>query len=123
MKNWARRCKRDLLALYLVARDPRTPWYVKLLVAGIVAYAFSPVDLIPDFIPVIGSLDDIILIPLGIVFVIKLIPGHILAECREEAEKTLQDKKTVNWVAGAIIIFIWIALGSILITWSYKALC
>jgi uncharacterized membrane protein YkvA (DUF1232 family) len=81
-KQWARTVKRDAHALYLAARDPRVPWYAKALVVAIAAYAASPIDLIPDFIPVVGYLDDIIIVPLGIALVIKLIPAEIMAEYR-----------------------------------------
>ena len=81
LKQRARHLKAETFALYLAARDPGTPWYAKLLVAGIVAYAFSPLDLIPDFVPVLGYLDDLILIPLGIALAIKLIPHSVLTEC------------------------------------------
>ena len=82
LKEKARALKREVRALLLAARDPRTPWYAKWLVAAVVAYALSPIDLIPDFIPVLGQLDDLILVPLGIVIAIRLIPPQVLAECR-----------------------------------------
>ncbi len=82
LKSRVRQLRREVHALVLAARDPRTPWYAKWLVAGVVAYALSPIDLIPDFIPVLGYLDDLILVPLGIVIAIKLIPPQVLAECR-----------------------------------------
>ncbi len=89
LKQRARHLKSETFALYLAARDPRTPWYAKLLVAGIVAYAFSPIDLIPDFVPVLGYLDDLILIPLGIALAIKMVPHSVLAECRARAQETM----------------------------------
>lgn len=98
LKQWARQIRAETFVLYLAARDPRTPWYVKLLVAGIVAYAFSPIDLIPDFVPVLGYLDDLILIPLGIAIAIKLVPQPVLAECRIRAQQTLRNGKPVSWV-------------------------
>ncbi len=109
------------MALYLASRDPRTPWYAKLLVAGIVAYAFSPIDLIPDFVPVFGYLDDLILIPMGIALAIKLIPPAVLAECRARAQETVQNGKPVNRVAGAVIIVIWLVLTALCVVWAYKA--
>src|SRR5262249_4023388 len=81
-KEWARTIRRDAHALYLAARDPRVPWYAKALAIAVAAYAASPIDLIPDFIPVIGYVDDLILVPLGIALVIKLIPAEIMAEHR-----------------------------------------
>ena len=119
LKQRAHHLKAETFALYLAARDPRTPWYAKLLVAGIVAYAFSPIDLIPDFVPVIGYLDDLFLIPLGIVLAIKLVPHHVLAECRIRAQETIKNGKTVSRVAGAVIIIIWSALAALGIVWAY----
>ena len=93
LKQRARHLKAETFALYLAARDPRTPWYAKLLVAGIVAYAVSPVDLIPDFVPVLGYLDDLILIPVGIALAIRLVPDSVLADCRGRPRKS---SKTEN---------------------------
>lgn len=121
LKQRARHLKAETFALYLAARDPRTPWYAKLLVAGIVAYAFSPIDLIPDFIPVLGYLDDLILIPLGIALAIKLVPRSILAECRAQAQETMQNGKPVSRVAGAVIILIWLVLAALCSVWAYEA--
>jgi uncharacterized membrane protein YkvA (DUF1232 family) len=90
-------------------------------VAGIVAYAFSPIDLIPDFIPVLGYLDDLILLPLGIAFAIKLVPHSVLAECRARAQETIQNGNPVNRVAGAVIILIWLVLAALCIVWAYEA--
>ena len=118
----ARHLKAESFALYLAARDPRTPWYVKFLVGGIVAYAYSPIDLIPDFVPVLGYLDDLILIPLGIALVIKLVPDAVLAECRTRAQETLQNGKPVSRVAAAVIVVIWLALAALCIVWTYQAL-
>jgi uncharacterized membrane protein YkvA (DUF1232 family) len=105
-KQWARTVKRDAHALYLAARDPRVPWYAKALAAAVAAYAASPIDLIPDFIPVIGYLDDLIIVPLGIVLVIKLIPPEIMAECHALA--TAAQNRPASWTA-AIFVAIWIA--------------
>jgi uncharacterized membrane protein YkvA (DUF1232 family) len=121
LKTRAHHLKADTLALYLAARDPRTPWYAKLLVAGIVAYAFSPIDLIPDFVPILGYLDDLILIPMGIALAIKLIPHSVLAECRARAQETMQNGKTVSRVAGAVIVVIWLVLVALCIVWAYEA--
>ncbi|MCG6872674.1 MAG: DUF1232 domain-containing protein [Gammaproteobacteria bacterium] len=121
LKQRAKDLQAETFALYLAARDPRTPWYAKLLVAGIVAYAFSPIDLIPDFIPVLGYLDDLILIPLGIALAIKLVPQSVLAECRTRAQETMQSGRPVSRVAGAIIVVIWLALAALCIVWAYQA--
>ena len=121
LKRRARHLKAETFALYLAARDPRTPWYAKLLVAGIVAYDFSPIDLIPDFVPVLGYLDDLILIPIGIALAIKLIPHQVLAECRTRANETTQNGKPVSRVAGAVIVVIWLVLAALCFVWAYEA--
>jgi Uncharacterized conserved protein len=120
LKKRARHLKADTFALYLAARDPRTPWYAKLLVAGIVAYAFSPIDLIPDFVPVLGYLDDLILIPIGVAIAIKLIPNQVLAECRAQAQETIQNGKPKSYIAAAIIVVIWLMLAALCVTWVYE---
>ena len=122
LKKRAQQLKAETYALYLVARDPRTPWYAKLLVAGIVAYAFSPIDLIPDFIPVIGYLDDLILLPMAIALALKMVPHSVLVECRARAHGTIQNNKPISWVAGAVIISIWVLLVTLCIVWLYEAL-
>ena len=122
LKQRALRLKAETFALYLAARDPRTPWYAKLLVAGIVAYAFSPIDLIPDFVPVLGYLDDLILLPMGIALAIKLIPHPVLTECRARAQEVIQSGKPVSWIAGGIIIGIWLLLAVLCLVWIYQAL-
>src|SRR5689334_20102829 len=109
LRTWARTIKLDALALYLAARDPRTPWYAKALALCVAGYAFSPVDLIPDFIPVLGLLDDLLLVPLGIALVFKLIPAEVIASCRERA--ALEAGTTPrNWWAAAVIASAWLAL-------------
>jgi uncharacterized membrane protein YkvA (DUF1232 family) len=122
LKQRARHLKAETFALYLAARDPRTPWYVKFLVGGIVAYACSPIDLIPDFVPVLGYLDDLILLPLGIALVIKLIPQSVLAECRARARQTIQNGKLVSRAAGVVIVVIWLALAALCAVWVYDSL-
>lgn len=119
LKQRARQLKAEVFALYLAARHPGTPWYAKLLVAGIVAYALSPIDLIPDFIPVLGYLDDLILLPIGIAWAIRLIPPQIMAECRVRAQETLKNGKPVSRIAGALIIVIWLALTALGLVWIY----
>ncbi|MBI5580294.1 MAG: DUF1232 domain-containing protein [Deltaproteobacteria bacterium] len=102
--------KQEVYALYLASKDRRIPWYARVVAAAVVAYAFSPIDLIPDPIPVLGYLDDLILIPLGIALVIRLIPAEVLQDCREKAALTMKAGKPKNWVAGGIIILIWVSL-------------
>lgn len=119
LKVRARALKTEILALYLAARDPRTPWVVKLLVAGIVAYALSPIDLIPDFIPVLGYLDDLILLPLAIALAIRLVPDAVLAECRVRAREAFENGRPVSRVAALVIIFLWIALMVLCAWWIF----
>jgi uncharacterized membrane protein YkvA (DUF1232 family) len=128
LKQAACRLESETFALYLAARDPRTPWYAKLLVAGFVAYAFSPIDLIPDFIPILGYLDDLIFAPLGTALAIRLIPRPILAECRVpsaecrlQAQETIQHEARVSRLAGATVIAIWILLAVLLTLWADQA--
>jgi uncharacterized membrane protein YkvA (DUF1232 family) len=107
LKEWARVIKRDVHALYLASRDPRVPWYAKTLAVLVAGYALSPIDLIPDFIPVLGYLDDVVLVPLGILAVIKLIPPEIMAEHRELAAAA--QERPVSLTAGIVIGSIWLA--------------
>jgi uncharacterized membrane protein YkvA (DUF1232 family) len=107
LRDWARSIKRDAIALYLAARDPRTPWYAKALAIAVAGYALSPIDLIPDFIPVLGYLDDVILVPLGIWGVVKLIPPTVMTESRTKA--ALLAERPTSRTAAAIIVAIWIA--------------
>ncbi|KQU79904.1 hypothetical protein ASD99_24815 [Mesorhizobium sp. Root695] len=107
LNEWARTIKRDVHALYLAARDPRTPWYAKALAVFVASYALSPIDLIPDFIPVVGYLDDAILIPLGILAVVRMIPPEVMAEHREAA--ALAVDRPVSRGAAVIIACIWVA--------------
>ena len=109
-----RQLKTETYALYLAYRDPRVPWYAKVWAACVVAYAFSPIDLIPDFIPVLGYLDDMILVPLGIALAIKMIPPTVLAECRQKAQTSMQDKPT-NWAVAVIIVAIWVLVATIVV--------
>ena len=104
-KRWAHTIRRDAHALYLASRDPRVPWYAKGLALAVAGYAISPIDLIPDFIPIIGYLDDLILVPLGIALVIRLIPPEIMAEHRALA--TAAQDQPVSKTAAIIVISIW----------------
>lgn len=106
LKNWARALKRDVYAIYFAGRDPRVPWYAKALAIAVAAYAISPIDLIPDFIPVLGYLDDILLLPIGIYLVIWMIPPDVMAEHRKRAD-TEQHLPTSRR-AAAVIIGIWL---------------
>jgi uncharacterized membrane protein YkvA (DUF1232 family) len=107
LKEWARVIKRDVHALYLASRDPRVPWYAKALAVAVAGYALSPIDLIPDFIPVVGYLDDVIIVPLGIMLVVRLIPPDIMAEHRELAAAARE--RPISRTAAVIIVCVWIA--------------
>lgn len=109
LRRWGRALKRDIVALWLAARDPRTPWYAKALAGLVVAYALSPIDLIPDFIPIIGYLDDLILVPLGIALAVRLIPPALLAECRAAAD--LRTRLPASRIAGGLIIAAWLSIA------------
>lgn len=118
----AHRFKAEAYALYLAARDPRTPWYARLLVAGIVAYVLSPIDLIPDFVPILGYLDDLILVPLGIALAVKLIPRHVFEDCRARAEVAMQTGNPASRIAAAIIIVLWLISVVLGAAWIYMRL-
>jgi uncharacterized membrane protein YkvA (DUF1232 family) len=107
-KTRAKQLRAEVVALYLASKHPRTPWYAKVLAALIVGYALSPIDLIPDFIPVVGYLDDFIIVPAGIALLIKIIPRDVLEECRAKAQSGLLGNKSKNWVAGGVIVLIWL---------------
>ncbi|MDQ2099745.1 MAG: YkvA family protein [Tychonema bourrellyi B0820] len=111
LKQLARKLKKETYAIYLASIDPRVPWYARMLAGVTVAYAFSPIDLIPDFIPILGYLDDLIIVPLGIWLVIKMIPPQILAECREKAATEIERGKPINRAAAVVIVAIWIGFG------------
>ncbi len=111
LKQKAKSIKRDTLALYLAFRHPGVPWYARLLAIVVAGYAFSPIDLIPDFIPVIGYLDDLILVPLGIYLVIKLIPETVMEECRNEAEERFQREKPSMPLAALAVAAVWLLLA------------
>lgn len=115
LKVKAKKLKKELRVIYLAYKRPDVPLYAKITAVLVVGYALSPVDLIPDFVPVLGYLDDIILVPLGIALVIKLIPEHIIEECRAQADEVFKDGKPKNWIAGSVIIGLWlVVIGLIL---------
>ncbi|WP_127536866.1 YkvA family protein [Paenibacillus illinoisensis] len=111
VKAMAREIKRNIFVLYLAYKDPRVSWYAKLFAVGVVAYAFSPIDLIPDFIPVLGYLDDLIIVPLGITIALKLIPQEVIRDCRDKAEEIRKKGKPTNWITGGLFILVWIVLA------------
>jgi uncharacterized membrane protein YkvA (DUF1232 family) len=112
LKLWARRLIRDVHAVYLAARDPRVPWYARVLAIAVAGYALSPIDLIPDFIPVIGYLDDLIIVPLGIWLVVSLIPEEVMAEYRARAIEARQRPRSKT--AAIVIVAIWILAAAVL---------
>jgi uncharacterized membrane protein YkvA (DUF1232 family) len=113
----ARRLASEVYAIYLACRDPRVPWYAKALAACVAGYAFSPIDLIPDFIPVVGYLDDLVLLPLGVALVSRMIPPAVLAEYRQIARDRLDGAKPRSWIAAAIIVLIWLAVAGWIVLW------
>jgi uncharacterized membrane protein YkvA (DUF1232 family) len=119
LKAWARTLKRDVFALYLAVRDPRVPWPVKLLAGLVAAYALSPIDLIPDFVPVLGYLDDVILLPLGLLLVVRLIPRPVMDDLRRQATQRIDQRPPRSRAAGVVIVAIWylLALGAALVAW------
>jgi uncharacterized membrane protein YkvA (DUF1232 family) len=112
-KQRARQLKTETYALYLAYKDPRTPWYARLFAAIVVGYAFSPIDLIPDPIPILGYLDDLILVPLGTALAVKMIPSDVLAESREKASALMSAGKPTNRVAAVVVVAIWLLLAVI----------
>ncbi|MCI0399676.1 MAG: DUF1232 domain-containing protein [Chloroflexi bacterium] len=113
VRGWrerARWLKRETLALYLAYRDPRVPWYARLFIMAVVAYALSPIDLIPDPIPVLGYLDDLVLIPLGIALALRMIPPAVMAEARARAEALAGRDKPTSRAAAAVIVLIWLVV-------------
>ena len=118
LREWARQLKQDVVALWFCTRHPRTPFLAKALAAAIVAYAFSPIDLIPDFIPVLGYLDELILLPAGVWLVLKLVPEDVMAECRGQAARWLGEKKAGprSYLGAALIVTLWLAV-LIFVSW------
>ncbi|HEY9739022.1 MAG TPA: YkvA family protein [Coleofasciculaceae cyanobacterium] len=125
MQTWkqrVRQLKKEQLAIYIACKDPRVPWYARVFAGFVVAYALSPIDLIPDVIPILGYLDDLILVPLGIILVLKMIPPAVLAECREKAEAAMNQDKPTSWIAAIVIVAIWLLLGILGLVWIGRIL-
>jgi uncharacterized membrane protein YkvA (DUF1232 family) len=125
MQTWkqrVRQLKKETYAIYLACKDPRVPWYVRVFAGFVVAYAFSPVDLIPDIIPILGYLDDLLLVPLGIMLLLKMIPPSVLAECRQKAEAQMGQGKPTSWIAAGVIVSIWLVLGTLVVVWVGRIL-
>ena len=113
LKRWAKRLKAELHALYLAYGDPRVPAYARVFAALVVAYAFSPIDLIPDPIPILGYLDDLILIPLGIAIAVRMIPPDVLAECRKKASETGAKAGPKGTAAAIVVVAVWLLLAAL----------
>jgi uncharacterized membrane protein YkvA (DUF1232 family) len=114
-KDQAKELQTQTYALYIAYRDPRVPWYARIFAALVVAYAFSPIDLIPDFIPVLGYLDDLILVPIGIGLALKMIPEAVMQESRIKAQQAFREGKPTNWVAAMVVVSLWLLFSALLI--------
>jgi uncharacterized membrane protein YkvA (DUF1232 family) len=119
LKAWGRQIKQHTLTVYFTARDPRTPVVVRLLAVLIAAYALSPIDLIPDFIPVIGYLDDLLLVPLGLALIVRLTPPAVIESARIQAEHVA--RRPVSYTAAAFIVCIWLGLFWLSLQWAFNA--
>ncbi len=119
-KAQAAKLKTETYALYLAYRDPRVPLHAKLFAALVVGYAFSPVDLIPDFIPVLGYLDDLLLVPLGVKIALRMIPADVMEESRIAAQGLIREGKPVNRTAAVVIVVIWLFLGVLSLKWIFS---
>ena len=119
LKARARRLKSEVYALYLAGRHPATPRYAKLYLLAVVAYALSPIDLIPDFIPVLGLVDELLLLPFAIALAVKLIPEGVMAECRARAAQELMHGSQLGRVGAVVIALLWLALIAVTAVWVY----
>ena len=125
VKAWRRRAhqlKWETYALHLAYRDPRVRWYARLFAALVVAYAFSPIDLIPDFIPVLGYLDDLVLVPAGIALALRMIPPEVMAECRVRAQAAMVAGQPTNWIIAVVIVLVWLLLAMLGITLAIRVI-
>lgn len=120
IRHWARVVKMDAVALYLATRDPRTPWYAKLLAGVVVAYALSPIDLIPDFIPVLGYLDDFLLVPLGLWLAVRLIPAEVMKDCRTRGAELAE--RPVSRTAAVVVVAIWLGALAVVVRLVYRSI-
>lgn len=111
LKLWAGRLKAEVYTMYLACKDPRVPLYARVFAACVVGYAFSPIDLIPDPIPVLGYLDDLVIVPLGVALAVRMIPQKVLDECREKAREEIAGGKPVNKVAAVVVVCVWLLLA------------
>lgn len=120
-KRWARTLKKEVHALYLACGDPRVPWYARALAICVVGYALSPIDLIPDAIPVLGYLDDVVVVPLGVALAIRMIPDEVLEECRREAREA-ERISTAGRVAAVVVVCVWVAVAALVAVFALRAI-
>ena len=111
LKDWARALKREVVAVWIAARDPRTPVAARIVAGLVAAYALSPIDLIPDVIPVLGLLDDLLIVPLGLALAVRLIPPALMADCRTRADALA--RRPTSRAAAVAIVFLWIAAAAL----------
>jgi uncharacterized membrane protein YkvA (DUF1232 family) len=121
-KKKVRQLKTETYAIYLASKDPRVPWYAKAIIIFVVVHAFSPIDLIPDFIPVLGYLDDLVIVPFGIWLAMRMIPQDVLAECRNKAQEIMDQETPFRWQAALIILAIWILGATLVILLVFRIL-
>lgn len=119
-KQRARRLRVETYAIWLAYKDPRVSWYARIFAACVVGYAFSPIDLIPDPIPVLGYLDDLVLVPLGVAVALKMIPREVMAECRQKAREAMSEDRPTNWKAAAAIVAVWVLLAALVVTLAVR---
>jgi len=119
-RQWARSVKRLIAALIIAYRDPRTPLRARIVAACVLAYAFSPIDLVPDIIPILGYLDDLLLLPLGILLVVRLLPDNVWREAQLTASTTPPGRQPVNWWAVGAIVVLWIVLVALVARWGWQ---
>lgn len=122
LKDRAVTLKRETIALSIAARDPRVPWYAKALMVLVLAYAFSPIDLIPDFVPVLGYLDDLVIIPLGILLTVKMVPPQVMIDAHKQVDELSHQGKPVSRIGAIIIITVWVIIAALIIGFIVKAL-
>jgi uncharacterized membrane protein YkvA (DUF1232 family) len=117
LKGWAKAVRRDVIALFLAARDPRTPWYAKMIAACVAAYALSPIDLIPDFIPVLGYADDLLIVPAGIWLAVRLVPAELMNEFRAQAARIVS--RPTSWAGMLLVVAAWLVAAGLLSWWLW----
>lgn len=122
LKARAIELKREVVALALAGRHPGTPWYAKAFLLAIVAYALSPIDLIPDFIPVLGFLDELILLPFAIALALRMVPPDVMAECRERARAAEHTRSRAGWIGAVWVVLIWVGLSALAAVWALGAI-